>query len=132
MFDLLGLEMRVDTLASAAGAGDMSVNLLPADGEVWIVADALGYNDEGALNGQWVLNVGTETITLDPQISHGTTDRVSCYSKSPLSANAHSTCKLPIVLYSDDYLQWTVFGLGAGKKAYLDYIIYVLRGIPVQ
>lgn len=125
--------MRTINVASAAGAGDKTASLFPADGEIYIVVQALGYNDEGALNGRWTLTDGVgATITLDPAVSHDITDRVSCYSKDPLSANAHQGQHLPFVLDSKARLVWTVFGLGAGKKGYIDAVVMVMRGIPEQ
>lgn len=132
MFELLGLDIRCVNFSSAPGAGDKDANCKPTDGETWIVAEALGYNDEGALNGRWTFSDGSTTITIDPAVSHDTTDRVSVYAKSPLSANAHSGWKLPIRLTSKSSLKWTTFGLGAGKKSYIDACVYVLRGVPEQ
>lgn len=132
MLDLLGLDTIATTKASSAGAGDMTASLTPADGEIWVVVEANGYNDEGALNGRWTFYRAGVTLTLDPAISHAATDRVSCYAKSPLSANAYHGPQLPFVLNSNTRLDWTVFGLGAGKKAYIDAVILVLKGVPLQ
>jgi len=132
MFEVLGLETRVVNIASVAGAGDKTAILQPSDGEIWIVVEALGYNDEGAIQSRWSYTDGTLTIILDPALAVATTDRISCYSKSPNSANAHSTARLPFVLNSAASLTWTSFSLAAGKKGYVDAIVQVLRGVPLQ
>lgn len=133
MIDVLGLESRVVSAASAAGAGDKSATLQPSDGEMWIVAEANGYNDEGALQSRWTYSDGVTTTQLDPDITvAGTGSRISCYAKSPESANAYSSAKLPFTLDSKSSLVWTTFGLGAGKKGYIDALVYVVRGVPEQ
>lgn len=133
MYETLGLEMRVGNVASAAGAGDKSATLQPSDGEMWIVVNAVGYNDEGDLSSRWTISDGVTTIRQLEDLTIGTGDRWSCYANYGNGSSFNYTpYKLPIVLDSKTSLIHTHFGLGAGKKCYIDYIVHVIRGVSQQ
>ena len=130
MFEILGLESRLVHIASAAGAGTMRADLQPAEGEIWIVCEAMGYHDNaGALNGRWSYGLAALRKGLDAWLAHASTDRISCYGKSQLSANVFHAPALPYTCDQLNFLQWSVQALLAGEYSYIDAIVYVLRGV---
>lgn len=129
MFEILGLESRVIENISAVGPGAMRADLRHTEGEIWIVCEALGYHDNaGALNGQWSYGLPGAGIPLDDWLAHASTDRISCYGKSQLSANAFHGPALPFVCDTRNFLQWTVGALLAGEYSYIDAVVYVVHG----
>jgi hypothetical protein len=132
MIDLLlrGVPQLVNIVGVAAAT---SADLQPAAGEVWLVAWAQGLHDDtgGARVCGWNLNDGLKNANMGPGVSITNGICIPLYQTNPdgVAGKSGADWQLPIVL--NEKMKVTLIGvaIGAGKKLYINAMVYKYRAI---
>ena len=128
------LLMGVPVVKSVAGvAAATSVDLAPAEGEQWVIAWAQGLHDDngGARVCGFQIHDGTTSINLGPGVSIANGICIPLYQTNPdgVAGKSGMEWTLPLVLNSVCHLTLAGVAIGAGKKLYINALVYVYRGI---
>lgn len=124
----------VPVVKSVAGAAaGTSVDLQPSAGEQWVVAWAQGLHDD---NGAarvigFQLHDGTTSVNVGTGVSVANGVCIPFYQTNPdgVAGKAGNDWKLPLVLNEAMHLTLAGVAIGAGKKLYINALVYVYRGI---
>lgn len=129
--DLLKGVPMIKTVAGAAAA--TTVDLQPAEGEQWVVAWAQGLHDDngGARTLGFSIHDGTNALNIGPGVAIANGVCIPLYQTNPdgVAGKAGQEWQLPLVLNSVCHLTLIGVAIGAGKKLYINALVYVYRGI---
>lgn len=132
MIDMLlrGIPVPVSLAGAAAGT---TVDLAPAAGEIWIVAWAQGLHDDngGARVCGWQLHDGTTSVNIGPGVALTNGLCIPLYQTNPdgVAGKGGMEWALPLVLNQVTHLTLVGVAIGAGKKLYINALVYKYRGI---
>lgn len=132
MFDLSVKSVPYVKTATGAAAGT-TVDLQPSAGEIWIVAWAQGYHDD---NGAprvigFQLNDGVSYVNVGTGVSVANGVCIPLYHTNPdgVAGKSGSDWAFPLVLNTAMKLTLVGVAIGAGKKLYINALVYRVRGI---
>lgn len=131
MIDLL--TRGVPVVKSVAGvAAATSVDLQASEGEIWVVAWAQGLHDD---NGAarvcgFQIHDGTTSVNVGPGVSIANGVTIPLYHTNPdgVAGKSGSDWELPLVLNGKTHLTLVGVAIGAGKKLYINALVYVFKG----
>lgn len=119
--------------SSSAGAGGAEYGeLAPAAGVEYDVYECVGYHDDNAAARDtfWTFSDGTTVLyrSTNNIAQLLRQDYMSTVVGTSVIGNSHKANVL--TLHHGQYIRFNVSALGAGKKAYLQAIVRVRRGLP--
>jgi len=132
MIDLL---LRgVPTVKNVAGAAaGTTVDLQAPAGEQWVVAWAEGRHDDngGSRVVGFQLSDSVTLINVGPGVSVAMGICCPFYQTNPdgVAGKSGSDWNMPLVLNARNKLTLVGVAIGAGKKLYIDALVYVYRGV---
>jgi len=122
---------EVITVAGIAAA--TSVDLQPPEGEQWVIAWAQGLHDD---NGAarvcgFQIHDGITSVNQGPGVSIANGVTIPLYHTNPdgIAGKSGSDWVLPLVLNARMHLTLVGVAIGAGKKLYINALVYVFKGI---
>jgi hypothetical protein len=124
----------VPSLLTVAGVAAATTVLLgPVDHEVWVVAWAQGrHDDNGAARviGFQLLQ-GITTVNIGPGVSVANGVCIPLYQTNPdgVAGKSGADWQLPLVLNAKTALILSGVAIGAGKKLYIDALVYRFKGM---
>jgi hypothetical protein len=124
----------VPTVKTVAGvAAATTVDLQPPEGEQWVVAWAEGLHDDtgGSRICGFQVHDGTTAVNIGPGVSIANGICIPLYQTNPdgVAGKAGNEWQLPLVLNAKNHLTLVGVAIGAGKKLYINALVYVFKGI---
>jgi hypothetical protein len=129
---LRGVPVVVTVAGVAAGT---TVDLQPPEYEQWVVAWAQGRHDDngGARVIGFQIHDGTTSVNVGPGVSVANGVCAPFYQTNPdgVAGKSGADWLLPIVLNAKQHITLVGVAIGAGKKLYIDALVYKFKGMGV-